>query len=179
VKRDGHAVVAAPAYNLSLFPTATSATKRLSRHLLQVIEYQLPLGSYYAAMFRWAPAPCRFHETLGRPNDLWLRLAHRRYSDRIYGDSSPPRYAIPARDTCRRLRSPLDACGDQLVRPWTSLRPSEQIVSTLHVQTRKNRSHQSDDTFAALIHDVQWYDFRLAFASGLHYFCPSDVLVDW
>jgi hypothetical protein len=96
VKRDGHAVVAAAVYNLSLFPTATSATKRLFRHLLQVIEYQLTLGSYYAATFRWALAPCRFHETSGRPNDLRLRLAHRRYSDRIYGGSSPPRYAIGA-----------------------------------------------------------------------------------
>ena len=41
MKRDGHTVVTAAVYNLSLFSSATSATKRLSRHLLQVIEYSL------------------------------------------------------------------------------------------------------------------------------------------
>ena len=48
--------------------------------------------------------------------------------------------------------SPLDACGDQLVRTWASLRPSEQIVSRLHVQARQNRCHDPDDSFAALVH---------------------------
>jgi hypothetical protein len=39
--------------------------------------------------------------------------------------------------------------------------PSEQIISRLHVQTGKNRSHDSDHPFAALIHA----DKRNIFAS--------------
>ena len=40
-----------------------------------------------------------------------------------------------------------------------SLRPSEQIVCRLHVQTGENRSHDADDPFAALVHP------------GIIYFC--------
>jgi hypothetical protein len=46
----------------------------------------------------------------------------------------------------------LNACSDQLVRPWASLWSAEQIVSRLHVQAGENRCHQSDDPLPALIH---------------------------
>ena len=50
------------------------------------------------------------------------------------------------------LLCPLNACSDELVRPWASLRPAEQVISGLHVQTRQYRCHDSDHTFAALVH---------------------------
>lgn len=56
-------------------------------------------------------------------------------------------------DFLHDLLSPLNACSDQLVSPWASLRPSEQIVSRLHVQASEDRRHHSDDTFAALFHE--------------------------
>jgi lecithin:retinol acyltransferase len=60
--------------------------------------------------------------------------------------------AEPLVDLLHDLLSPLNACSDQLVTPWTSLRTSEEIVSRLHVQTGEDRSHDSDDTLAALVH---------------------------
>jgi hypothetical protein len=60
--------------------------------------------------------------------------------------------------------SPLNACVNQLVRPWASLWSPEQVISGLHVQARKNRSHDSDHPFAAFVHGGKWYTFRLVFA---------------
>ena len=70
------------------------------------------------------------------------------------------------------LLSPLNARRDQLVRPWAALRSAEQIIGGSHVQTGENRCHDADHSFPAFIHDVQWYAFRLAFATGLHLFLP-------
>jgi len=61
-------------------------------------------------------------------------------------------FAEPLINLLHDLLSPLDACGDQLVRPWASLWLSEQIVSRPHVQTGEDRSYDSDHPFAALIH---------------------------
>src|ERR1700733_2200984 len=55
-------------------------------------------------------------------------------------------------DLLHDLLSPLNACGDQLVRPWASLRPAEQIVSRLHVQTGENRGHDPEHPFASFVH---------------------------
>jgi hypothetical protein len=49
--------------------------------------------------------------------------------------------------------SPLNACGDQSISSRTSLRTSEQVICRLHMQARENRSHYSDDTLPAFIHD--------------------------
>jgi hypothetical protein len=38
-------------------------------------------------------------------------------------------------------RRPLHRGGDQLVRPWASHRPAEQIVGSFHVHTRQNCGH--------------------------------------
>jgi hypothetical protein len=50
---------------------------------------------------------------------------------------------------------PLNARGNQLVRPWASLWPTEQIVGGLHVQTRKDRGHDPDHAFAPLVHRLR------------------------
>ena len=55
---------------------------------------------------------------------------------------------------CHDYPSPLNACGDQFVTPWTALRTSKEVVSRLHVQARQNRSHDSDDPFPALVHRI-------------------------
>ena len=47
---------------------------------------------------------------------------------------------------------PLNARFDELVRPWASLWASKQVVSRPHVQARQNRGHDSNDAFAALVH---------------------------
>jgi hypothetical protein len=59
------------------------------------------------------------------------------------------------------LLSPLNACGNQLVSPWASLRTSKQIVSRLHVQARQNSCHHTDNTFAAFIHGHESSSFAV------------------
>lgn len=55
-------------------------------------------------------------------------------------------------DLLHDLLSPLNACGDEFVSPWASLRPAEQIISSPHVQARQNRRHNPDYPFAAFVH---------------------------
>jgi predicted RNA-binding Zn-ribbon protein involved in translation (DUF1610 family) len=49
--------------------------------------------------------------------------------------------------------SPLNARSNQFVRSRASLRPSEQIIGGSHVQTRQDRGHDADHSFAAFVHD--------------------------
>ena|ERR1039458_8969290 len=79
--------------------------------------------------------------------------------------------SAPFVDLLHDLLSPLNACGDQLVRAWASLWPSEQIVSRLHVQAGKDRSHQSDHTFAALVHGHESSMFAI---SSLYFRCSQN-----
>ena len=61
--------------------------------------------------------------------------------------------------------SPLNTSVDEFVRPWAPQLTPEQVVSGAHVQARENRSHDPDDTFAALIHERAFYAF--AFSSSM------------
>jgi glycine/D-amino acid oxidase-like deaminating enzyme len=61
---------------------------------------------YAATTFHRSLATCRLHETLDRPNDLWIRLAHRCYGNRIYSYSCSSRYAVRAWRSCCRSPCP-------------------------------------------------------------------------
>jgi hypothetical protein len=50
--------------------------------------------------------------------------------------------------------SPLDTRSNQLVSPWASLGPPEQIVSRSHVKTGQDRCHDSDHALASFVHRV-------------------------
>jgi len=74
---------------------------------------------------------------------VWLLLAFQRRSFRL-----PAHCINPLHDTL----GPLNARINQLVRPCASLWSSEQVICRLHVQTRKNRCHDSDHSFSAFVH---------------------------
>ncbi len=69
--------------------------------------------------------------------------------DRISATESAFRYhpavllrSLPSEDLIdlrHDFLSPMNACGDEFVRSWASLRTSEQIIRRLHVETRQNR----------------------------------------
>src|ERR1700683_3323157 len=47
---------------------------------------------------------------------------------------------------------PMNARGNQLVRPGASLWTTEQIIGSFHVQAGKNRRHDPEHSFASFVH---------------------------
>jgi hypothetical protein len=47
----------------------------------------------------------------------------------------------------------------------------KQVFCCLQMPRHENRCHDSDDSFATLIHDEAWYTFRLVFATQLCHAC--------
>src|ERR1019366_6875300 len=70
---------------------------------------------------------------------------------------------------------PLNARVNQLVRPWASLRSSAQVIGGLHVQARKNRSHDPDHPFAAFVHRQSLHLFAVCSPHGIVLLCLESL----